>query len=387
MEMCITNHCSYPPPTMALPEIVEEERAKELRLEALEKQQILQYESYSAAASTRVQISEQNSLLLSQLITMGPAGIARRPPQLVLDQIQSLNYTTHKLGHLLCRSRRPDFLLDLIQRQQSSSSQNMPWLAGLVQNSEGSLSQLSVQCLCEFLLSSNVGVADRQSRQQQLLAHLQTLLTDPLHDSQHAYEVLEYFLRRLSSQTTSGRLQALRNACLVENNPSLIQAYISYLAVQTADDELSELTNLVNELSQLIVERNTIVAAILPQPDSDSLQCKQTLYAFLSIFCNYLNKARAPRQDGARVTWSENQDLILVEWSTSEECLMNIPVVNAMIILLTYDQIEDDELFRQLLETCFPTDHNPPTAFLVDTGEEALQIGFNCVLSEATCRD
>ncbi|KAJ8668061.1 hypothetical protein QAD02_009724 [Eretmocerus hayati] len=423
MEMCITNHFSYPPPTMALPEIVEEERAKELRLEALEKQQILQYESYLAAASTRVQISEQNSLLLSQLITMDPAGIARRPPQLVLDQIQSLN-TTHKLGHLLCRSRRPDFLLDIIQRQQSSSSQNMPWLAGLVQNSEGSLSQLPVQCLCEFLLSSNVGVADRQSRQQQLLAHLQTLLTDPLQDSQHAYEVLEYFLRRLSSQTTSGRLQAitglklvlntiniedenmevegemeseawllrklpsiphflavksmvskaLRNACLVENNPSLIQAYISYLAVHTADDELSELTNLVNELSQLIVERNTIVAAILPQPDSDSLQCKQTLYAFLSIFCNYLNKARAPRQDGARVTWSENQDLILVEWSTGEECLMNILVVNAMIILLTYDQIEDDELFRQLLETWFPTDHNPPTAFLVDTGEEALLI-------------
>ena len=202
---------------MALPEVVEEERAKELRFEAHEKHQILQYETYLAAASTRVQISEQNSLLLSQLITMDPSGIARRPPQHVLDQIQALN-TTHRLGHLLCRSRKPDFLLDIIQRQQSSSSQSMPWLAGLVQNSEGSLSQLPVQCLCEFLLSSTSGHADKQSRQQQLLSHLQLLLTDPLQDTQHAYEVLEYFLRRLSSQSTSSRMQAISGLKLVLNS-------------------------------------------------------------------------------------------------------------------------------------------------------------------------
>lgn len=203
---------------MALPEIVEENRAKELRLEVLEKQQILHYESYLAKASNpERQICEQTSLLLSQTITMDPTGIPRTPPQHILDIIQSLN-TTHRLGHLLCRSRKPDFLLDIIQRQQSTSSQSMPWLAGLVQNSEGSLSQLPVQCLCEFLLSSTVGQADKQSRQQQLLAHLQLLLTDPLQDSQHAYEVLEYFLRRLSSQSSTSRLQAITGLKLVLNS-------------------------------------------------------------------------------------------------------------------------------------------------------------------------
>ena len=33
-----------------------------------------------------------------------------------------------------------------------ASSQSMPWLADLVQSSEGSLDVLPVQCLCEFLL-------------------------------------------------------------------------------------------------------------------------------------------------------------------------------------------------------------------------------------------
>lgn len=199
---------------MALPEIMEQERAKELQVEAIERQEILEYESHLAAASTRIQISEQNSLLLSQLITMDPTGIARRPPPAVLEQIKSLN-VSHRLGHLLCRSRKPDFLLDIIQRQQQSSSQNMPWLADLVQNSEGSLSQLPVQCLCEFLLSTSTQAAEKQPRQQQLLAHLQTLLTDPNQDQQHAYEVLEYFLRRLSSQQSSSRLQAITGLKMV----------------------------------------------------------------------------------------------------------------------------------------------------------------------------
>ncbi|XP_025155435.1 integrator complex subunit 1 isoform X3 [Harpegnathos saltator] len=420
MEMCITNHFSYPPPSMAIPEIMEQERSKELQVEAIEKQDILEYESHLAAASTRIQLSEQNSFLLSQLISMDPTGIARRPPPGVLEQIQLLN-TTHRLGHLFCRSRKPDFLLDIIQRQQQNTSQSMPWLADLVQNSEGSLSQLPVQCLCEYLLTTSPQTVEKQPRQQQLLTHLQTLLTDPDEDQQHAYEVLEYFLRRLSSQQSSSRLQAitglrmildtmtlddenmdvdaenerekwllrklpsiphflsvrgllstaLRSACQVENSPELVQAYISYLATHTVDDDLPELTDLANEISQLVVERSTIIAAILPQPESDNQQTRQTLHAFMAIFCNYLQKARLPRREDYQ--WSESQDQILVQWSNGEECTMHILVVHAMIILLTYDTSEDDSLFNSLLETWFPLTE-PPKAFLVDTSEEALLI-------------
>lgn len=43
-------------------------------------------------------------------------GPPRRPPPQVQEQVKSLNQSL-RLGHLLCRSRSPDFLLNIIQRQ------------------------------------------------------------------------------------------------------------------------------------------------------------------------------------------------------------------------------------------------------------------------------
>lgn len=151
-----------------------------------------------------------------------------------------------------------------------------------------------------------------------------------------------------------------------------MRGYIAFLAEHTQHDDLPELTDLANEISQLVVERSTITAAILPEPDNDCPQARQTLNAFKRIFCNYLEKARAPRGEG--YTWSESQDQILVQWSTGEECTMHILVVHAMIILLTYDVSDDEGLFMKLLSTWFPENAEPPKAFLVDTSEEALLI-------------
>ena len=44
------------------------------------------------------------------------SGPARRPPQSVIDQLKATNKSL-KLGQRLCRSRSPDFLLEIIQRQ------------------------------------------------------------------------------------------------------------------------------------------------------------------------------------------------------------------------------------------------------------------------------
>lgn len=43
-------------------------------------------------------------------------GPGRRPPQSVIDQLKATNKSL-KLGQRLCRSRSPDFLLEIIQRQ------------------------------------------------------------------------------------------------------------------------------------------------------------------------------------------------------------------------------------------------------------------------------
>ena len=58
--------------------------------------------------------------------------------------------------------RDPDFLLDILQRQETN--QAMPWLADLVESSEGSFHVLPVQCLCEFLLDSTAAIAAAAAR-------------------------------------------------------------------------------------------------------------------------------------------------------------------------------------------------------------------------------
>lgn len=47
-------------------------------------------------------------------------GPPRRPPPQVQEQVKSLNQSL-RLGHLLCRSRNPDFLLNIIQRQVTAT--------------------------------------------------------------------------------------------------------------------------------------------------------------------------------------------------------------------------------------------------------------------------
>lgn len=60
-------------------------------------------------------------------------------------------------------------------------------------------SHLPVQCLCEFLLSPS---CRQQGKFNQLLNHLRKLLMLPEADPTISCEVLEYFLRRLSSPTS-----------------------------------------------------------------------------------------------------------------------------------------------------------------------------------------
>ena len=109
-------------------------RAKELQTSTLEKQDILQFEIHLAAATNKATITESNSLLLAQLITNDPEGEFRRPPQSVLDSLAQANQH-YKIGHLLCRSRSPDFLLDILQRQVNYKYFDVQFLTTFVQMS------------------------------------------------------------------------------------------------------------------------------------------------------------------------------------------------------------------------------------------------------------
>lgn len=57
---------------MLVLEGADEFASKELQINSLERQKIIEFESHLAAASTKVEITEQSSLLLSQLVELKP---------------------------------------------------------------------------------------------------------------------------------------------------------------------------------------------------------------------------------------------------------------------------------------------------------------------------
>ncbi|XP_041941283.1 integrator complex subunit 1 isoform X1 [Alosa sapidissima] len=446
MEMVMTNNYSYPPCTVADEETKTEMINRELQMSQREKQEILAFESHLAAASTKQTITETNSLLLSQLTSLDPQGPPRRPPPPILEQVKTLNQSL-RLGHLLCRSRNPDFLLNIIQRQ--ASSQSMPWLADLVQSSEGSLDVLPVQCLCEFLLhdaADDVTAMEdddeveskeqrtkrrqRQQKQRQLLLRLQDLLLGPKADEQTTCEVLDYFLRRLSSSQVASRVlamkglslvltegelkdgeerdqpmeedsgdaellpsyqwllqdlpklplfnsvrtmtaSALQQAIHVETDPQTISAYLIYLSQHAPVEEQSLHNDLALDVARLIVERSTIMNCLFSKhscrPESDAV-----LSALTSIFSAYTRRMRKTKEGEDLYSWSESQDQVFLRWTTGETATMHILVVHAMVILLTLGPPKGESDFYNLLDIWFPDKKPLPTAFLVDTSEEAL---------------
>ncbi|XP_055984334.1 integrator complex subunit 1 isoform X1 [Sorex fumeus] len=446
MEMVMTNNYSYPPCTLTDEETRAEMLSRELQVSQREKQEILAFEGHLAAASTKQTITESSSLLLSQLTSLDPQGPPRRPPLHILDQVKGLNQSL-RLGHLLCRSRNPDFLLNIIQRQ--ASSQSMPWLADLVQSSEGSLDVLPVQCLCEFLLHDAADTTasgeeeeegeskerrakkrQRQQKQQQLLGRLQDLLLGPKADEQTTCEVLDYFLRRLGSSQVASRVLAMKGLSLVlsegslrdgeekeppqeepgpvdalqgyqwllralpllplfasvksstalalqqaihmETDPQTISAYLVYLSQHTPTEEQSQHSDLALDVARLIVERSTIMSHLFAKRPC-SAASDAVLSALLSIFSRYVQRMRQSKEGEEVYSWSESQDQVFLRWSSGETATMHILVVHAMVILLTLGPPRaGDSEFRALLDIWFPEKKPLPTAFLVDTSEEAL---------------
>lgn len=87
-------------------------------------------------------------------------------------------------------------------------------------------------------------------------------------------------------------MRALREACQVENDPELITSYLTFLAKHVAapNADLHEMTELVFYMAQLIVERSTIMTAILPSAYDGDSSNNIALEALLKIFYTYLNK-------------------------------------------------------------------------------------------------
>ena len=90
----------------------------------------------------------------------------------------------------------------------------MPWLADLVQSSEGSLNSLPIQCLCEFLLMKHVTDVElhhskSKSIKPKVAARLQDLLMGSEATVQSSSELIKYFIQRWSSAEMKDREAAV----------------------------------------------------------------------------------------------------------------------------------------------------------------------------------
>jgi len=86
----------------------------------------------------------------------------------------------------------------------------------------------------------------------------------------------------------------LRQACQVENDPHLITAYLTFLAERTSDvDKVDSLTSeqladMVLDMAQLIVERSTVMAAVLPVSTDTVTVFNVALNSLVNIFYTFL---------------------------------------------------------------------------------------------------
>ncbi|XP_005181261.2 integrator complex subunit 1 [Musca domestica] len=407
MEMCITNQFNESTMTK-----------EELQIIPMERDHIVEFESYLAAQTSQAVITEENAILTSQLMLMDPMGVARRLPAGVLEQLRSLNKLL-KIGHLLCRSRKPDLLLDIIQRQ--GTSQSMPWLSDLVQNSDGDFNHLPVQCLCEFLLFNASVINEENSRDAELVNFLRNVIMDPAYSKQTC-EILDYIFRRLCSTVKTTRVSALRglkiifkssdmsgndwllssipqiphfnevrvfiipqlrSACQVENCPDLVMAYIQFIAANTLDDSVTDMLDHVIDMAQLIVERSTMFQHIIPLTDGsnetllfdeqtrmDEENRLQTLKCLFVMFNNYIIKLRDHHET---YQWNEYPDLLMVQFNDGVQLPLHLNIIHAFIILLTHSSNQMPESVP-ILDYWFPVDGNVPIAYIPNMPQEPVQL-------------
>lgn len=370
IEICITNQFNENAVTK-----------EELQIATIERDHILEFETYLAAQTSQAVITEENAILISQLMLLDPMGPARKIPSYILEQLRILN-KTFKLGHLLCRSRKPDLLLDIIQRQ--GTTQSMPWLSDLVQNSEADFNHLPVQCLCEFLLFNASNFNEEKSRDAELVTFLRNLIMDPDSNKHIVWEVLDYIFRRLSSTVQRSRAAALRGiqiifkctesaenewllhalpniahfneirnsiipqlraACQVENNPQLVMSYIQFIAAHTLNDPVTEMLHHIIDMSQLIVERSTLFQHIIPDQDdlnnedipmtgsADDDDKTKTLKCIFVMFNNYIIKLR---ENQMPTEWTDYNELVMVQFDDGVQLPLHLNIIHAFIILLTH---------------------------------------------------
>ncbi|CAH0728666.1 unnamed protein product, partial [Brenthis ino] len=378
------------------------------RLEA-ERAAVLQLETHLAAASNaKLPVTEHSSRLLAQLTMLEPGGPARRPPAAVLEALQALS-SQLRLSRLLCR--QPALLLQLVERHGTRRA--MPWLHQLLRHDRLELSVLPVQCLCEFLSAGGAGGAGAGGAEAGKAGELCAHLRRTLHSEEGARAVLHYYLQRLAHAHAPTRASAnrglklvlsqsddttemdynadvspeswlpllpalrhwealrgeavrrVRAACLAESAPPHVAAYLAFLARHAPHAAPRDLTDIVLDLSQVLMERTTVMGYVLPPVDCTEtprderlLAQHRALHALTTIFYTHLRQVLSSEAAEAGEAeegegWSAGERVALA-WAGGRRAVLHVVVAHAHLKLLCFGPSYFDtnqEMYSWLLST------------------------------------
>ncbi|PZC76809.1 hypothetical protein B5X24_HaOG204126 [Helicoverpa armigera] len=363
-------------------------------------------------------------LLLTMLAAHNPSQFAERAAALypTLRALIELCITKY----LLCR--QPALLLELVERHGTRRA--MPWLHQLLRHDQLELSVLPVQCLCEFLSAGGAG--GEVGKAGELCAHLRRTVAE---SEEGARAVLHYYMQRLAhthapTRATASRglklvLQSsedtsetdynaevspeewldllwdlphwesvreevvcrIRAACIVECVPRHVAAYIAFLAAYVSRTPAVDHTDLVLDLSQVLMERATVMGSVVgtgdrpDEPTEPQHAQHRALYSVTKILYEYLQKVRTsdaaapptPTEPAAGSSAWAFGERVLVQWPSGKTARIHLVLAHAYLKLLClgpsiYDT--NQEMYSWLMSVWVGND--APQAFTLDTQEEAL---------------
>lgn len=242
LEICISQHYSFPPPNYTSQSDPSSERVLRLGIQAdqTDKETVLAWEKESMVTlgtwdtnrTTALQLSE--SEYAGQLMRMdfGPSQPARQPPPEVMQQLRGLN-ERYGLGMKLAGSREPDYL-----RRMVGSNDDAAWVDRLLRDVPGIMNALPASTLCARYCRSilNATTADENGQptsgsakdsaiaaivdtnvRKKMIGYLESVMSDssmgldgayggqdPLTRFQEVRDIFEFFLSRLSPNTQEG---------------------------------------------------------------------------------------------------------------------------------------------------------------------------------------
>ncbi|KAF9214847.1 Integrator complex subunit 1 [Podila verticillata] len=243
LEICISQHYSFPPPNYTSQSDPSSERVLRLGIQAdqTDKETVLAWEresmvilrTWDTNRTTALQLSE--SEYAGQLMRMdfGPSQPARQPPPEVMQQLRGLN-ERYGLGMKLAGSREPDYL-----RRMVGSNDDAAWVDRLLRDVPGIMNALPASTLCARYCrsilnattamdengqptggsakdSAIAAIVDTNVRKK-MIGYLESVMSDssmgldgayggqdPLTRFQEVRDIFEFFLSRLSPNTQEG---------------------------------------------------------------------------------------------------------------------------------------------------------------------------------------